>query len=176
MSKLRERRQRRCRRSRGLIQNGDRGPWAVAHGYMRPPLSRLGIQLQNLITLDSDYVAFCSAKERSFLEKKATNAEIKKLRGKGNPLSAAALKALRDEDARTLAPARLLAAEAMRLEHEPSDLVNAVDGLSSVLLLGALVSFSPSDQGHRHADRCHFQGHRSHHLLRCRRRSGNLVE
>ena len=76
---------------------------------MLSPLSRLGIQLQNLIALDSD----------------ALVAEIKKLRGKANPLSAAALKALRDEDARTLAPARLLAAEAMTLEHELSDLVNA---------------------------------------------------
>ena len=66
-------------------------------------------KLQNLIALDSD----------------ALVAEIKKLRGKANPLSAAALKALRDEDARTLAPARQLAAEAVTLEHELSDLVNA---------------------------------------------------
>ena len=71
-------------------------------------------KLQNLIALDSD----------------ALVAEIKKLRGKGNPLSAAALKALRDEDARTLAPARLLAAEALTLEHELSDLVNAAYGLT----------------------------------------------
>ncbi len=66
-------------------------------------------KLQNLIALDSD----------------ALVAEIKKLRGKANPLSAAALKALREEDARALAPARLLAAEALTLEHELSDLVNA---------------------------------------------------
>ncbi len=68
----------------------------------------------NLIALDSD----------------ALVAEIKKLRGKGNPLSAAAMKALRDEDARTLAPARLLAAEALTLEHELCDLVNAAYGLT----------------------------------------------
>ncbi len=71
-------------------------------------------KLQNLIALDSDSLV----------------AEIKKLRGKANPLSAAALKALRDEDARTLAPARLLAAEALTLEHELSDLVNAAYGLT----------------------------------------------
>ncbi len=71
-------------------------------------------KLQNLIALDSN----------------ALVAEIKKLRGKGNPLSVAALKALRDEDARTLTPARLLAAEALTLEHELSDLVNAAYGLT----------------------------------------------
>ena len=39
------------------------------------------------------------------IDSDALVAEIKKLRGKANPLSAAALKALRDEDARTPAPA-----------------------------------------------------------------------
>ena len=64
------------------------------------------------------------------LDSDALVAEIKKLRGKANPLSAAALKALRAEDARTLAPARLLAAEALKLEHQLSDLVNAAYGLT----------------------------------------------
>ena len=50
------------------------------------------------------------------LDSDALVAEIKKLRGKANPLSAAALKALRDEDTRTLAPSRVLAAEALTLE------------------------------------------------------------
>ncbi|HQX52795.1 MAG TPA: N-6 DNA methylase, partial [Planctomycetaceae bacterium] len=71
-------------------------------------------KLQDPIALDSD----------SFV------AEVKKLRGKSKPLTAAALKALRDEDAQTLAPARVLAAEAMALENQLSDLVNAAYGLT----------------------------------------------
>jgi len=57
-------------------------------------------------------------------------AEVKKLRGKKKPLTAAALKNLRDEYARTLEPARALAAEALALEHKVSDLVNAAYGLT----------------------------------------------
>ena len=57
-------------------------------------------------------------------------AEVKKLRGKKKPLTAAGLKALRDEDAQTLAPARALAAEALTLEGQISDLVNAAYGLT----------------------------------------------
>ncbi len=71
-------------------------------------------KLQNPLALDSD----------GFV------AEVKKLRGKSKPLTAAALKALRDEDAHTLAPARVLAAEALTLECEISDLVNAAYGLT----------------------------------------------
>ena len=52
-------------------------------------------------------------------------AEVRKVRGKKRPLSAAALKNLRDEHARTLAPARFLAAESLSLERRLSDLVNA---------------------------------------------------
>jgi type I restriction-modification system DNA methylase subunit len=65
-------------------------------------------KLANPIHLDSDAIV----------------AEVKKIRGKKNPLSAAALKALRDEDRTTLAPARQLAAEAATLEQQLSDLVN----------------------------------------------------
>jgi len=47
----------------------------------------------------------------------------------GTPL-AAALKALRDEYAASIEPARKLAAEALRLETEVSDLVNEAYGLT----------------------------------------------
>lgn len=57
-------------------------------------------------------------------------AEVKKVRGKKKPLTAVGLKALRDEHARSLEPARKLAAEATTLEHEISDLVNAAYGLT----------------------------------------------
>jgi hypothetical protein len=49
---------------------------------------------------------------------------VKKVRGKRNPLSAAALKNLREEHARTIEPARALAAESLTLERRLSDLVN----------------------------------------------------
>lgn len=42
-----------------------------------------------------------------------------------------ALKSLRDEYARTIEPARQLAAEALTLEHKVSDLVNEAYGLTS---------------------------------------------
>ena len=72
------------------------------------------LKLQSPIDLDSD----------GFV------AEVKKVRGKKKPLTAAGLKALRDEYARSLEPARKLAAEAVKLEHEISDLVNAAYGLT----------------------------------------------
>ncbi|MDZ4683791.1 MAG: N-6 DNA methylase [Planctomycetaceae bacterium] len=81
----------------------------VEYGIDKPSL-----KLQDPIALDSD----------------ALVAEVKKLRGKAKPLTAAALKALRDEDTRTLAPARTLATEAVRLEREVSDLVNEAYGLT----------------------------------------------
>ena len=56
--------------------------------------------------------------------------QVKKLRGKSKPLTAAALKALRDEDTQTLTPARALAAEALTLERQVSDLVNAAYDLT----------------------------------------------
>jgi hypothetical protein len=72
------------------------------------------LKLQSPIDLDSD----------GFV------AEVKKVRGKKKPLTAAGLKALRDEYARSLDPARQLAAEALKLEHAISDLVNAAYGLT----------------------------------------------
>jgi len=50
--------------------------------------------------------------------------EIKRIRGKKQPLSSAGLHALRDEYTRTIEPARALAAEALQLERTLSDLVN----------------------------------------------------
>ncbi|WP_425615271.1 N-6 DNA methylase [Anatilimnocola sp. NA78] len=71
-------------------------------------IEKASLKLQALTELDSD----------------AFVAEVKRIRGKKNPLSAAALKSLRDEHARTIEPARAQAAEALQLERQLSDLVN----------------------------------------------------
>ena len=81
----------------------------VEYGIDKP-----SIKLQDLIAMDSDSLV----------------AEVKKLRGKSNPLTAAALKALRDEDTQTLVPARALAQEGQSLEWQLSDLVNSAYGLT----------------------------------------------
>ena len=52
------------------------------------------------------------------------------MRGKKKPLSAAALANLREEYARSIDPARALAAEALTLENEVSNLVNEAYGLT----------------------------------------------
>lgn len=57
-------------------------------------------------------------------------AEVKKSRGRGTALSAAALKQLRDEYRTTIEPARARAAEIARLERELADLVHAAYGLT----------------------------------------------
>ena len=57
-------------------------------------------------------------------------AEVKKVRGKKRTLTAAALANLRDEYARTIQPARALAAEALNLENHLSNLVNEAYGLT----------------------------------------------
>jgi hypothetical protein len=57
-------------------------------------------------------------------------AEVAKVRGKKKPLTAAALKALRDEHAASIEPARKLAREALKLEKEISSLVNEAYGLT----------------------------------------------
>jgi hypothetical protein len=57
-------------------------------------------------------------------------AEVRKVRGKKKPLSAAALANLREEYARSIDPARALAAEALSLESEVSSLVNEAYGLT----------------------------------------------
>jgi len=51
-------------------------------------------------------------------------AEVKRIRGRKQPLTAAGLQAVHGVDTRTMVPARALAAEALRLERIPSDLVN----------------------------------------------------
>jgi hypothetical protein len=73
-------------------------------------------KLQTLSDLDSD----------------AFVAEVKRIRGRKLPLTAAALQALRDEHTRTVEPARQLASEARRLEHHVNDLVNQAYGLTRV--------------------------------------------
>ena len=72
-------------------------------------------KLQEAHTLDSD----------------AFVAEVQKGRGKKNSLTAAGLRSLRDEYARTIEPARLLVAEALQLEHRLHDLVNEAYGLTT---------------------------------------------
>ena len=52
--------------------------------------------------------------------------EVKRIRGKKQPLTAAGVHGLRDEYTRTIAPARALAAETLKLERTLSDLVNQV--------------------------------------------------
>ena len=58
-------------------------------------------------------------------------AEVKRVRGKKNLSSAAAIKNLREEYARTIEPARAQAAEALKLERQLSDLVNEAYGLTA---------------------------------------------
>ena len=50
--------------------------------------------------------------------------EVKRIRGKKQPLTAAGVHGLRDEYTRTIAPARARAAETVKLEGALSDLVN----------------------------------------------------
>ena len=78
-------------------------------------IEKPSMKLQDPIALDSDTLV----------------AEVKKLRGKSKPLTAAALKALRDEDTHSLVPARALAQEGLLLERQLSNLVNTAYGLTS---------------------------------------------
>ena len=82
----------------------------VEYGIVKPSL-----KLQSPLGLDSD----------------AFVAEVKKLRGKKNPLSAPALKSLREEYTRSIEPARARAAEALGLEQEISRLVNEAYGVTT---------------------------------------------
>jgi hypothetical protein len=56
--------------------------------------------------------------------------EVKRSRGRERSMSAAALKDLRDEYARTIEPAKNLMAEALQLEYQLHDLVNEAYGLT----------------------------------------------
>jgi len=64
------------------------------------------------------------------LSEDAFIAEVQKLRGKRQILSAVQVKALRDEHAKHVRPLQLLAAEAMHLEVRVADLVNEAYGLT----------------------------------------------
>lgn len=57
--------------------------------------------------------------------------EVRRIRGRELPLSAAGVKGLRDEYTHTIEPARTLAAEALKLEIALSDLVNQAYGLTT---------------------------------------------
>lgn len=81
----------------------------VEHG-----IEKASLKLQSPTDLDSD----------------AFVAEVKRIRGKKNPLSVAALKSLRDEHAQSIEPARKQVAEAGRLERLLNDLVNEAYGLT----------------------------------------------
>jgi len=81
---------------------------------MEYAIEKPGNKLQSLTTLDSD----------TFV------AEVKRIRGKKLPLTAASLQALRQEYTNTIAPARILAAEALQLECKLNDLVNQAYGLT----------------------------------------------
>ena len=56
--------------------------------------------------------------------------EVKRIRGKKQPLTAAGLHGLRDEYPRTIEPARALAAETLKLERALSELANQAYGLT----------------------------------------------
>jgi hypothetical protein len=64
------------------------------------------------------------------LDSDAWVAEVKRIRGKQHPLTAAGLHALRDEHSRTIAPARALAAETLTLERTASDPINQAYALT----------------------------------------------
>lgn len=77
-------------------------------------IEKPGNKLQAAVELDSDTLV----------------SEVKRIRGKKLPLTAAGVQALREEYTRTLEPARALAAEALQLERTLSDLVNQAYGLT----------------------------------------------
>ncbi len=93
------------------------------HGRRRAVLDWLRVEfgvarpsqkLQDTASLDADTLA----------------AEVKKARGRTNPLTVSGLKALRDEHARSIVPLQALAAEARQLEQKVAGLVNAAYGLT----------------------------------------------
>lgn len=77
-------------------------------------IEKPGNKLQAITALDSD----------TFV------AEVKRIRGTKQPLTAAGLQALRQEFTSTIAPTHTLAAEALKLEHQINDLVNQAYGLT----------------------------------------------
>jgi hypothetical protein len=86
--------------------------------------------------LDALKVEFCVEKPSQRLQVVAAldaatlAAEVQKACGKKKPLSAAQVKALKDEHARRVTPLQVLAAEARQLERQVAELVNAAYGLT----------------------------------------------
>jgi hypothetical protein len=103
-------------------------------------IGKPSLKLQSPVDLDSD----------GFI------AEVVKVRGRKKPLTAAALKALRDEHASTIEPARKLAAEALKLEYTISNLVNEAYGLTpeelALLWKTAPPRMPPAEPRHTDAD------------------------
>ena len=81
---------------------------------MQFEITDLGMKLRDPVGLNSD----------NFV------AEVSKARGKSKALTAAGLKLLREEYARTIEPARARAVEALALERRVSDLVIKAYGLT----------------------------------------------
>jgi hypothetical protein len=68
--------------------------------------------------------------ETRYLNEPVEVSEVKRIRGKKQPLSSAGLHALWDEYTRTIEPVRVLAAETSKLEPTLSDLVNQAYALT----------------------------------------------
>lgn len=81
---------------------------------MEYAIEKPGNKLQAASELDSDTLV----------------SEVKRIRGKKLPLTAAGVQGLREEYTRTIEPARALAAESLKLECALSDLVNKAYGLT----------------------------------------------
>jgi hypothetical protein len=81
---------------------------------MEYAIEKPGNKLQAMTELDSDTLV----------------SEVKRIRGKKLPLTAAGVQGLRDEYTRTLEPARALAAETLQLERTLNDLVNQAYALT----------------------------------------------
>jgi methylase of polypeptide subunit release factors len=77
-------------------------------------IEKPGNKLQTASALDSDTLV----------------SEVKRIRGKKQPLTAAGVQGLREEYTRTIEPARALAAETLKLERALSDLVNQAYALT----------------------------------------------
>ena len=69
--------------------------------------------------------------------------EVKRIRGKKQPLTATGVHALRNEYTRTIEPARALAAETLNLERTLSDFVNLVHAVMATTLRSVAVWQDP---------------------------------
>ena len=96
-------------------------------------IEKLGNKLQAVTELDSDTWV----------------GEVKRIRGKKQPLTAAGVQALREEYTRTIEPARALAAETLKLECALSGLANQAYGLTpaEIALMGQTAPPGPAPLG-----------------------------